>query len=449
MGRSQPVAGYDAGRMSDASGPPTGRFTRFRKLASLSAQVGADAVSRSVKRFAGAGAEGSLVSKSAAEKIADALGELKGAAMKLGQMAAMDGDVLPAELRAALARLQNQAPAMSFEVVAKVVQEELGKTPDEAFAEFDRTALAAASLGQVHRARLHDGREVAVKVQYPGIGEALVSDFENLGTLIGVLSRTSKALDGRLYYRELRDEMLLEIDYRREAELCRTFAESCRPLAHLKVPEVIEELTAQRVLTLELLRGRTLRDFLLENPDNDARYRVSCQLIHAIYGPLLHTGELHADPHPGNFMVLEDGRLGILDFGSVKRFSPAFVEVNRRMFRNALEQKPQDVLAICRDVGFSIEVDEQVAGPLVREVLHIAGRPLRAEEYDYAQCNVSKDVKAFVAKNVGSFLRIRPPAEAVLFFRATGGCSQNLRLLGARGDFRVAYQELREFARPS
>ncbi|MGA9525148.1 MAG: AarF/ABC1/UbiB kinase family protein [Myxococcaceae bacterium] len=429
--------------MSDGSGPPTGRFTRFRKLAALSAQVGADAVTRGVKRIAGV--DGSLVSKSAAEKIADALGELKGAAMKLGQMAAMDGEVLPNELRVALARLQNQAPAMSFDAVAKVVQAELGKTPDEAFAEFDRTAMAAASLGQVHRARLHDGREVAVKVQYPGIAEALVSDFENLGTLIGVLSKTSKTLDGRVYYRELRDEMLLEIDYRREAELCRAFAEACRPFEQLKVPEVVEELTRERVLTLELLRGRTLREFLLENPDNDARYRVSCQLIHAIYGPLLHTGELHADPHPGNFMVLEDGRLGILDFGSVKHFSPSFVEVSRRMIRSALEQKPQDVLAICRDAGFSIEIDDAVAGPLVREVLHIAGRPLRAAEYDYAQCSVSRDLKALGAKNVASFLRIRPPAEAVLFFRAIGGCSQNLRSLGARGDFRAAYEPLRQF----
>jgi predicted unusual protein kinase regulating ubiquinone biosynthesis (AarF/ABC1/UbiB family) len=160
---------------------------------------------------------------------------------------------------------------------------------------------------------------------------------------------------------------------------------------------------------------------------------------------MLHVGLIHADPHPGNFVVMDDGQLGILDFGSVKRFSPRFVETNRRMFLDAVEGRSLDVLQICRDVGFTLELEleDERAEPLIREVLHIAGRPLRSEDYDYAACAVARDTKAFVAKNLTQILKIRPPAEAVLFFRATGGCSQNLRQLGARGNFRAAWAALK------
>ncbi|WNG43673.1 AarF/ABC1/UbiB kinase family protein [Archangium minus] len=420
--------------------PTQGRFNRFRKLAGLSAQLSADVLKSGAKRLVGQ--EPELLSKAAAEKLVSTLGELKGAAMKLGQAVSMDTELLSPEVRQVIARLQNEAPPMPYEVVARVVREELGDTPEALFREFDTTPLASASLGQVHRAVLHDGRPVAVKVQYPGIAQTLSGDMENLGLVVKTVSKASRLADGTAYFHELRDELLLETDYLREASLCTAFARGVARLPDLKVPEVITERTTGRVLTLELLRGRTLKDWVVSEPSAEERYRVARQLILAIYGPFFTVGEMHADPHPGNFMVLEDGRLGLLDFGSIKRFSPRFVDANRRMFVHAMRLEPMDVLGLSREVGFTTELPDVEATELIQEILHIAGRPMRSAPYDYATCSITRDMKLHFARNATRFLKIRPPAEAVMFFRSTGGLAQNLRLIGAQGDFRRVYQEV-------
>jgi predicted unusual protein kinase regulating ubiquinone biosynthesis (AarF/ABC1/UbiB family) len=354
----------------------------------------------------------------------------------------MDTELLSPEVRQVIARLQNEAPPMPYEVVARVLREELGDAPEALFREFDKTPLAAASLGQVHRAVLRDGRPVAVKVQYPGIAATLSGDMDNLGLVVNTLSKASRLADGTAYFQELREELLLETDYRREAGLCTAFARGVARLPELKVPAVIPERTTGRVLTLELLQGRTLKDWVVSGPSAEERFRVARQLLLAIYGPFFTVGEMHADPHPGNFMVLEDGRLGLLDFGSIKRFSPRFVDANRRMFLHAVRLESMDVMGLSREVGFTSELPDAEAAELIQEVLHIAGRPMRTTPYDYATCSITRDMKLHFARNAARFLKIRPPAEAVMFFRSTGGLAQNLRLIGARGDFRAVFQEV-------
>lgn len=427
---------------SDDTLPPQGRFTRMRKLAGLSMQVGSEVLKNGARRLAGGTPE--LLSKGAAEALVSTLGELKGAAMKLGQAISMDPDLLTPEVRQVLARLQNQAPAMSHDMVARVVREELGAPPEEAFREFTREPLAAASLGQVHRAVLPDGRAVAVKVQYPGIADSMSHDLQNLGMVVKTVSLTSKLMDGTAYFQEFRDELLLELDYRREAELARGFAKSVAPLKDLYVPEVISSHSTGRVLTLELLPGLTLKDWVPTGPANEERFRVARQLIRATYGPFFLAGEIHADPHPGNFMVMPDGRLGLLDFGSIKRFSRRFVDANQRMFQHAMKMESMDVLGLSREVGFTTELPDAEAAELIREILHIAGRPMRTTPYDYATCDISRDMRNHFARNAPRFLKIKPPAEAVMFFRSTGGLAQNLKLIGARGDFRGVFLEVAE-----
>ncbi|MCP3136120.1 ABC1 kinase family protein [Pyxidicoccus xibeiensis] len=427
---------------SDDKLPPQGRFTRMRKLAGLSMQVGTDVLMSGAKRLAGGTPE--LLSKGAAEKLVSTLGELKGAAMKLGQALSMDPDLLTPEVRQVLARLQNQAPAMSPDVVARVVREELGVPVEEAFREFSREPLAAASLGQVHRAVLPDGRAVAVKVQYPGIAESMAHDLENLGMVVKTVSMASKLMDGSAYFNEFRGELLLELDYRREAALAEGFAKSVAPLKDLYVPGVVSSHSTGRVLTLELLEGLTLKDWVLTGASNEERFRVARQLIRATYGPFFGAGEIHADPHPGNFMVMSDGRLGLLDFGSIKRFTPRFVDANQRMFLHAMKLEPMDVLGLSKEVGFTTELPDAEAAELIREILHIAGRPMRLTPYDYATCEITRDMRNHFARNAARFLKIKPPAEAVMFFRSTGGLAQNLRLIGARGDFRGVFLEMAE-----
>lgn len=428
----------------DAKAPPQGKFKRFRKLAGLSATVGGDLLGRGVKKLVGV--EAPPITRNTAQKLVATLGDLKGAAMKLGQMASMDADLLPPEVRAVLSRLQNEAPPMGWDVVQRTLDEELGAPPERLFAELEHVPMAAASLGQVHRGRLKDGRAVAVKVQYPGMAEALASDLDNVGSLVRAVSVASKSLDGRAYFQELRAQMALELDYRREAKLCRVFAEAAAPFLDLRVPEVVERLSAGKVLTLELLEGPTLKAFLAAEPpaSNEERFRVSAQLIRAIYGPFMLTGAMHADPHPGNFLVMPDGRLGVLDFGAVKELSEGFVRPHRRLFSDYLHGREYDVLEHLRDLGFSIELDPEPTRELMTGFLIIHRRPLAEAEYDYATDEVVRDTRKLFTEHAGQFLKLRPPAEAVLFVRSAGGLAQNLKLLGARGNFRQVYEELVE-----
>jgi len=424
----------------EPDGPPSSRLARLRKLAGLGAQLGGDALARGVKRLTGSD-PGSL-SRGTAEKLVETLGDLKGAAMKLGQVASMDPDLFPPEVRAVFARLQNEAPPMPFARVAAVLEEELGGSPDELFAEFSREPMAAASLGQVHRARLRDGRDVVVKIQYPGIDQALKSDIDNLGLVVKTMALTHRALDGRQYFHELAKELSHELDYSREGRLAREYAKASADLPDIVVPEIVDERTSTRVLTMQHIPGQTLKTFLTSQASNAERLRVSGLLIRAIHGSFLVDGTVHADPHPGNFMVMTDGRLGVLDFGSVKRFSREFFEGHRDVFRLVLEQKPIDVLALVRRVGFTVEVPDDEARPLLEEMIHVAGRALRTDDYDYAHDTMAPDSRKLFARHAAQFLKIRPPAEGVMFIRAFGGLQQNLRLLGARGDFRPFYRSL-------
>ncbi len=393
-----------------------------------------------MKRFTGS--DPSSISQGTAEKLVATLGDLKGAAMKLGQVASMDPDLFPPEVRAVLARLQNEAPPMPFERVAAVLEDELGGSPDALFAEFSREPLAAASLGQVHRARLHDGREVVVKIQYPGIDQALRSDIDNLGLVVKTMALAHRALDGRQYFHELAEELAHELDYSREGRLAREFARASAGMPDIVVPEIIDERTSTRVLTMELIPGHTLRTFLASSPGNGERLHVSGLMIRAIHGSFLVDGTVHADPHPGNFMVMPDGRLGVLDFGSVKRFSREFFEGHRDVFHLVVEQQRIDPLALARRVGFTVDLPDDEARPLLEELIHIAGRALRTDDYDYAHDTMATDSRLFFARHAAQLLKVRPPAEGVMFFRAFGGLQQNLRLLGARGDFRPFYRSL-------
>ncbi|MBS2026973.1 MAG: AarF/ABC1/UbiB kinase family protein [Deltaproteobacteria bacterium] len=423
-----------------ATKPPSGRLARLGKLASLSAKVSTGLAARAAARVIGKNPD--ELERQATERVVATLGELKGAAMKLGQALSMDPDALPPELRAVIARLQNQAPPVAYEEIATVIEAELGGPPEARFAEFDHTPLAAASLGQVHRARLQDGREVAVKVQYPGIVDAIESDFANLGVIVNAVGKTSPTFDGREYYEEFRREIALETDYEREALHARQYRGWVSRFPDLVVPEVIDSHSGKRVLTLELVRGVTLGQFVTTSADDAARLRVSSQLIRAIYGPFLLAGEIHADPHPGNFLVTDDGKLAILDFGSVKAFSPSFVDACRRYFRANLEGPPIDVLEAVRAAGFRVELPDALARDVLGEVQAIAGRPVRTGSYDYGADTANKDMRALVARRGKDVLRIRPPAEGVMFARAIGGCAQNLRALAARGDFRAVFEGL-------
>jgi predicted unusual protein kinase regulating ubiquinone biosynthesis (AarF/ABC1/UbiB family) len=434
--------------MPDDDHVQTGRLRRLSRLAYLTARTTGDLLAHQARRKLGGEAPPDL--RKAAERILGTLGELKGAALKLGQALAMDPDALPAEARRIIAKLLAQAPQrMSFDQVAEVVRAELGRAPDELFAEFEREPLAAASLGQVHGARLGDGREVVVKVQYPGVDRALESDLANAAVLVRGLSLTGETLDGRPYYEEVRASLLREIDYVQEAEQCRAYAQAARAYPELAVPEVVDDFSSVRVLCLTRLRGPHLIDLMESNAPDQERYRVGRLLAFAIWGPFYAARRIHADPHPGNFLVLPDGRLGVLDFGATKVLSEPFAATYRGFLEaNAQGKRAFDVGPLLERAGFRFTGDDrEEAYAFCQRLADIVERPIENEEYDFGADSMVTDVRRLFQSHPRMVLAIKPPPEAILFYRAATGLAHDLRLLKVRGRFRPILREIQSRGR--
>lgn len=436
--------------MSDDEHVPSGRLKRLSRLAYLTARTTGDLIASQARRKLAGGDVPHDDLKKAGERILATLGELKGAALKLGQALAMDPDALPEEARSVVAKLLSQAPErMEFAQVAEVVRAELGKHPDELFASFGREPLAAASLGQVHAATLHDGRDVVVKVQYPGVDKALDSDLKNAGVLVRGFALTGETLDQRPYYDELRASLLRELDYRAEAAQADEYRRAAARYPELVVPEVVAGRSAARVLCLTRLHGTPLLDFMESAPDEAERFRVGRLLLFAIWGPFYVERLIHADPHPGNFLVLPDGRLGVLDYGATKRLSEQFAATYRFFLEeNAAGRAHADVGPWLKKAGFRfIGDDEEDAFEFCQRMADIVQRPIQQETFDFGSDLLVKEIRDVFRREPALAMRIKPPAEALLFYRSAAGLAQDLRLLKARGPFRAVLQEIKERGR--
>ena len=248
---------------------------------------------------------------------------LRGPAMKLGQTLSLQAGVLPAETLAELASLQREAPGMHPSLVRVQFKATMNRLPEDVYATFDDAPFAAASLGQVHRATHQDGTPVAVKIQYPGIRDAIASDF----TWFRTVSKPAQASGHipRAAIDEMETLMLEETDYVREAESISLFHEGLTPLPFVRVPQVFRKLSSSKVITMSLLPGMHLDEWLANKPSRSQRDLVGERLMELFYFQLLRLNALHADPHWGNYLFNADGTIGLVDFGCVKRLSPAFV----------------------------------------------------------------------------------------------------------------------------
>jgi aarF domain-containing kinase len=268
-------------------------------------------------------------STGAALRMVASMGYLRGAAMKLGQALTSFPDILPDEIVDTLETLHFEAPPMHFTLLREHVRSELGRDPEDVFAEFDTRAHAAASLGQVHRARLHSGESLAVKIQYPGIGRAIRADFRTISALLMPL-RLSRGWDRlKAQLEDVRKVVEIETDYEREAEALHRARALFSEDDQVVVPRVFDEFSTRRVLTMEFVEGIHLRDFLAGAPSQEQRDHFG-RLIYLALSRLHYAGKmLYADPSPGNFLFQQGGRLGFIDFGCVKRYSDAEWECNR------------------------------------------------------------------------------------------------------------------------
>jgi predicted unusual protein kinase regulating ubiquinone biosynthesis (AarF/ABC1/UbiB family) len=349
------------GSRRDGDGIQGGRLRRTAPLVGLTARTAGEAVVVGLRSKL-TGADSADFHARTAERYAELLGRSKGALMKAGQLLSFTslgpaiGGEFQATYHSALARLRDNAPPMAPQLAREVLERELGCTTESAFAEFDWEPLAAASVGQVHRARLHDGRAVAVKVQYPGVGEAIRADLQNgelLVTFLGLLRGISPrklSLDVRGVAQEIRERILEELDYRLEATNQAEFAERYRGHPFIHVPAVIGELCRDRVLTQELVEGKTWTQALQSEPELRDSW---AEAIHRFtYGSYHYFYVFNADPHPGNYIFHDDGSVSFLDFGCIKRLAREQVDALNLVMRECLRGNVQETWRASIEGGF-------------------------------------------------------------------------------------------------
>ncbi|MFH8488514.1 ABC1 kinase family protein [Streptomyces longisporoflavus] len=370
---------------------PRKAVTRTAKLAALPLGFAGRATWGLGKRIGGKSAEivGRELQQRTADQLFKVLGELKGGAMKFGQALSVFESALPEEVagpyRAALTKLQEAAPPMPTRTVHAVLAERLGDDWRELFLEFEDKPAAAASIGQVHRAVWQDGREVAVKVQYPGAGEALLSDLNQLSRFARLLGPLVPGMDIKPLIAELRDRVSEELDYSLEALAQRAHAEEFADDPDVLVPDVVHQ--SEQVLVTEWIDGIPLSDVIADGTQ-EQRDRAGQLLARFLFSGPARTGLLHADPHPGNFRLLPDEkgglRLGVLDFGTVDRLPGGLPPTIGRSLRMTLDGEADAVYAMLCEEGFVQESVDLEPDAVLDYLLPII-EPMLVEEFTFTR----------------------------------------------------------------
>src|SRR5215208_572951 len=338
---------------------PTSRLARTAKVSSLAAGQAARHLGTRAANLGRTeeGRDKALERRhlEAAEQIVSALGTMKGAAMKLGQvMSFLDVGLVPEEHREEfqrkLGQLRDAAPKVRFSDMRKVIESELDEPLEETFAAFEHQPIAAASIGQVYRARLPDGREVAVKVQYPGVAQAVRADMQNLGMFLRLMKQIAPGLDVKATAEEVRARIGDELDYELEAQNQRSLARIFRGHPFIVVPDVVTRLSREKVIVTEFVRGAGFD--AIKEMDQRARDRVGEIVFRFFFGCMYRHHQFSGDPHPGNFMLMDDGRVAFLDFGLFKVMPKHLIEIELECQRAGHEGDDERLHEIWSETGF-------------------------------------------------------------------------------------------------
>jgi predicted unusual protein kinase regulating ubiquinone biosynthesis (AarF/ABC1/UbiB family) len=415
-------------------------FGEIRRFARTSGAVGGIAA-----RVVGERAFGIKTNRADhAEDLKLVLGGLKGPLMKVAQFLSTVPDALPAEYAAELAQLQANAPAMGWPFVRRRMQSELGPNWEARFAGFGRDAAAAASMGQVHRATLPDGTEVACKLQYPDMPSTVEADLRQLKLAMAVYHRMDGAIQHDEIYAELTERLREELDYEREAAQMRLYALMLKDVPMVHVPMPVEAYSTRRLLTMTWLDGRPLMDRLQENPPQEERNRIAEALFRAWYVPFYRYGVIHGDPHLGNYQVREDGTVNLLDFGAIRVFQPKFVRGVIDLFEAVRDDNEALAEHAYRSWGFADITREKM------DVLHEWARflyePLTQDRVRRISEDDDPQFGRAVAARVHAGLKrtggVKPPREFVLMDRSAIGLGGVFLRLRAELNWARMFQEM-------
>ncbi len=412
------------------------------KLAGMTASIAGKAAKNSLKHLS-SDEEKRLQARSelmqdVGIQIAETLGEMKGAVMKVGQIASQYKDVFPPEVATALEKLQKDAPPMPYAQIKAQVERELKAPIDELFMAFEEQPFAAASIGQVHKATLPSGQKVVVKVQYPDVDKNCDSDLKQVRMALkiaGVLNM-SRELQDKLF-NEMRQSLHDELDYIKEAHNLQVFGAFHANDDGLIIPKVIDSHSAKRVLTLTEEMGEALS--VAATWDNEIKQKIATRLFHFSAGQLFGLYRMHCDPHPGNFAFREDGSVIAYDFGGIRSYSDSEVKLFRRFAQHAVSS---DVTALEQDLialGIRREDDKDVPGEFYQTWLSIGLKPLsippyQEGEFDFAHSQVHHEAITQMRSSLKYFGQFQPSATTMMLDRTVSGQYWNLVNLGVEID---------------
>ena len=417
-------------------------FGEIRRFARTSGAVGGIAA-----RVAGERMFGIKTDRAAhAEDLKIILGGLKGPLMKVAQFLSSVPDALPAEYALELAELQANAPAMGWAFVRRRMASELGPDWRSRFQSFSQTAAAAASLGQVHRATLPDGMDVACKLQYPDMPSTVEADLRQLKLAMAVYHRMDNAIQHEEIYKELTERLREELDYTREAAQMRLYGAMLANVADVHVPAPVPEFCTNRLLTMTWLDGRPLMSRLAEDPPQQERNRIAQALFHAWYVPFYRFGVIHGDPHMGNYQVRPDGTVNLLDFGAIRVFDASFVRGVIDLFEAVRDNDEAKAHHAYSTWGFTDLSKEKMAVLglwarfLYEPLMDDRVRPIQETDDPQFGRAVAEQVHAGLKRTGG----VKPPREFVLMDRSAIGLGGVFLRLKARINWSRMFHELIE-----
>jgi predicted unusual protein kinase regulating ubiquinone biosynthesis (AarF/ABC1/UbiB family) len=426
-----------------------GRARRMLSVGGLTTSVGGSYLWQALKRpFQSASRQEATLLETHirnARRVVERSKELRGAFTKLAQLLSMRHDLFPAEALEVLSTVQSSVPPMPWAKVRRVITAELGAPPEERFARFEHEAFAAASLGQVHRAELRAGRKpVVVKVQYPGVGDTVHQDLKNIRSLVRVFDSIARDVmrqdvDSGDVVRELEERLAEELDYRREADNLERFRTLLASDREVMIPRVHRTLSTGRVLTMDRLDGYPLQDIMAPGVDQELKDWVALKLFRLIWRQMFDFGVLHADPHPGNYLVTHHPKLGILDFGSVRVFEPAVRLGYLRTARGLLAGDEAAVGAAVTALGFVDPGDDPA--PFI-EILRIVCEPvLEDREWDPRDYDVVERGLRISQIKLSNRL-YRAPGHQVFFLRALAGLDGYLKAFGTVRNWHRLFRDI-------
>ena len=437
------AAAGDRGTAGDLG--TAGRGSRNIELARMGSRIGRNVASSTARQiFASAERRDELRAqrqlRSTAE-VVETLGSMKGVFMKIGQMASYLDAGLPPEVRQALGRLQAEAPPMAPELAASVIVAELGGPVESVFAEWDPVPIAAASIGQVHRAMTHDGRAVAVKVQYPGVDDAIRTDLDSSAVLVNLINRFFPSLDGESLVAELRSRIGEELDYRLEAANQQAFADRFAEHPFIHVPPVVPELSSARVLTSELVVGARYEEAL--GWSQAERDLAGEAIFRFVFGCLYRMRAFNGDPHPGNYLFHGGGRVTFLDFGLVKWFEDSDVALLVEMIKTLVNADDAHGFRRAVEAAGFLRPDPELSDEAVIDYFrHYYELVLVSDTVTFSPGYASETLRHFFDASDPVLKRANVPPPFVILQRINLGLYAVLAGLGATANWRRVAEEI-------